>query len=589
MILQQHSKFSVTFADSPVLRFAAEELSHYLSAALKMEQGEGVAFRLSVEPDTVERFTIAIGESITVTGSNERSVLYGVYEFLERYVGCCFGAMRHPTENIGETVPELAALELPEETFTHTADLPYRTAIVQFDVWAGEADRGLTLPFFDWLAKNRYNRLLLWVSCYEKLKSLGWLDELKKRGFDLTVGHHQAIFTFLPPYGNEHFATAYRDEHPEYFRMLENGERFTPTDLKNYNGQWLLCSRNEECVQTIADNILYWLEQNPLVDTIAFWPNDGKKPDCCCPACAPYSKTENYLYFNSALAARIAQKRPDVKIDTLIYMDLWNCPAGTDLDDHIVIDIAMCTDTFRPYGQKDGGNVLGTTYEDNLRAFRGCTKNVVAYEYYMGNFAAQQKVMPAADEMQSIFSAMKDGGISGSGTQIECFNHWNNLFNFYCFGRSAFDTSLSVEDQIERFARLFGKGGDKIKDILRLYERTMEGQVPIHYGGTFLVENIDKEALYALFEDALAAADTPRERNNVRLLRMAFRYSELIVSDPVTLQSSKPVHYEDPTGELSFMGTHFDSYYAHHTGYGIALPIANRTDAPAPDHWYEFE
>ncbi len=69
-----------------------------------------------------------------------------------------------------------------------------------------------------------------------------------------------------------------------------------------------------------------------------------------------------------------------------------------------------------------------------------------------------------------------------SGTQIECFNHWNNLFNFYCFGRIA-----------------------------------------------------------------------------------------------------------DKTGELAYMATHFDSFFANHTGHGIAFPVANRTDAPPPNKWYIFE
>ena len=200
-----------------------------------------------------------------------------------------------------------------------------------------------------------------------------------------------------------------------------------------------------------------------------------------------------------------------------------------------------------------------------------------------------QKLVPAADEMQSIFTAMKQADIRGSGTQIECFNHWNNLFNFYCFGRAAFDVSLSLEEQMKSFSKLFGNGAEQICEILHLYEDTMDGQVPIHYGGTFLIENIDKEKIYSLFDQALCSAETPRERNNIRMLRLAFRYSDLLVTDAISPKSCKPNTYEDPTGELAYMSTHFDSFFAHHTGFGIALPVANRTDAPAPNHWYEFE
>lgn len=593
MIIFQKDCYTLSLSHpaSPVMTFAAEELERYLHCALQMKRGKGVDIALRWDPSLGERERISLDfkKGITIAGSNERSVLYGVYEFLERYVGCCFGAMAHPDRNIGEMIPKLESLSLPEEGYDHTADLPYRTAIVQFDVWAGEADRGLTLPFFDWLAKNRYNRLLLWVSCYEKLKAMGLEEELYKRGFSLTVGHHQATFTFLPPYGSAQFPTAYRTAHPAYFRMLPDGGRFIPDEQKLYNGQWLLCSRNEECVEAVAANILCWLEKNPLVDTIAFWPNDGSDDDCCCSACAPYTKTENYLHFNSALAARMAKERPDIRIDTLIYMDLWDCPKGIRLSDHLLIDMAMCTQNFRPYGKRDGGNLLGTEYEENLLAYRAIAKNVVAYEYYMGNYGNAQRVVPAADEMQSIFAALKARGMSGSGTQIECFNHWNNLFNFYCFARTAFDIGLSVEQQMERFAHLFGKGGAKIKELLSLYEQTYEGQVSIHQGGKYLIEQIDTDRVYALFEEALAIEEDPRARNNIRMMRMAFRYSHLAVTDSVSLKGIKTKVFEDPTGELAYMATHFDSYLANHMGYGIAIPLANRTDAAPPNQWYIFE
>ena len=575
--------------NTPLARFAAEELKKYLE--LICEVPPAYTFELTADPSLAdEELRIAIhGDSVTLRG-NGRGLLYAVYEFLERYAGCSFGAMAHPEVNTGEFIPRLPSLQLPQEEYAHVPDLSYRTAIVQFHYWAGEADRGLTLSFFDWLAKNRYNRLLLWVSCYEKLKKPGWITELEKRGFDLTVGHHQATFTFLPPFGNEYFPTAYRTEHPEYFKLLEDGERFTPKSLTDYNGQWLLCSRNEQCLQTVADNVLYWLAQNPSVDTIAFWPNDGKKPCCCCPACAPYSKTENYLYFNNELSLRIAAKRPDVKVDTLIYMDLWNCPEGTKLSDNIVIDVAMCKDAFRPYGKRDGSCVLGTTYSENLTDFRAVCPNVVAYEYYMGNFANRQKLVPAADEMQSIFTFMKNEGICGSGTQIECFNHWNNLFNFYCFGRTADDVSLSAADNMRRFCRLFGNAAPMMREILQAYEDTLEGQMPMNESGIYLIEHIDKERIYSLFDDALAAAETPLTRNNVRMMRLSFRYSDLTVTDAVEDKSSpNPLEYEDKTGELAYMGTHFDSYYANYTGYGISMPVSNRTDAPAPNEWYQFE
>ena len=572
------------FCDSttPLAQFATAELDKYLCQIC--DGPVDCTFTLSEDKALCpEEFFITVkGDGVTLR-AGKKGLLYAVYEFLERYCGCAFGAMNNPEVNTGEIIPHLAELNLPEEEYHHTPDLPYRTAIIQYNAWAGNADHGLNLPFFDWMAKNRYNRLLTWMSCYEQIKELGQLPQLEKRGISLTVGHHQAIYKFLPP-------ALYRDRHPEYYRLISNGERYTPKDLTVFDGQWLLCSRNEECVQRVADNILLWLEENPLVDTIAFWPNDGKDDDCCCPRCSKYSKTENYLFFNNRLSRLIAETRPDVKIDALVYMDLWDCPSGVQLGDNMIIDVAMCTDTFRPYGERNGQCLLGTTYEKSLRDYREVCSNVVAYEYYMGNYSNYQKLVPAADEMQSIFAFMKKEGICGSGTQIECFNHWNNLFNFYCFGRTADDINLSVEDNMERFCRLFGKAAPVIAEIIGMCEDTQEGQMPMNDAGVYLVEHIDKQRVYDLFDTALAEADDPRARNNVRMMRMAFRYSQLEAADPVVPYDNKvPAQYEDKTGELAYMATHFDSFFANHTGYGIAIPATNRTDAPPPNNWYQFE
>jgi hypothetical protein len=146
-----------------------------------------------------------------------------------------------------------------------------------------------------------------------------------------------------------------------------------------------------------------------------------------------------------------------------------------------------------------------------------------------------------------------------------------------------------VEEHFERFARHFGKGAPMMRQILQLWEDTVEGQEPFRTAGIYLMEHVDKEEVYQLFERALRKADTALTRNNVRMMYLSFRYSDLVTREPFITKVIKPLSYEDKTGELAYMGTHFDSFFAHHTGLGIALPIANRTEADAPNEWYRFE
>lgn len=590
MILSKNTSFSISgHGERPLERFAAEELKKYLSL-LGLVEAENAGNRFIFSADETlgsEGFSIRIEENTVTLAGNGNGVLYGVYELLERYFGFCFATYT-------EIISEKEQFELPlGEYRKEKADLPYRTAIPQFSVWAGDPDRALTLPFIDWLAKNRYNRLLTWVSVFEGLKEIGMLPELEKRGIKLTVGHHQAIYTFLPPFGNRYFPEHYRETHPEYYRLEADGSRY---DVGDYNGQLVLCCHNEECIETIANNAVQWLKENPVVDCLAFWPNDHTAEHCHCPECAPLTKTENYLYFENRLATKIREQLPHVKIDVLIYQDLWTCPEKiTSLCDGVVIDQATWW-TERPGGLRncgapDGSGIIGTEYARTQLSYRKICKNTVFYDYYMGNYNARQRLVPAADEMQALAKFMIQEGISGSGTQMECYNHWNNLLNFYSFARTMYDSDLDLEAILAQFCALFGKGAEPIKEILRMLEAVCDGQDSIRYMGIYTAEHIDAEKVYALFDEALSLEDRPLCRNHIRMLRMAFRYSQLITLDKTEDPAREPdlPLYLDPTGELAYMKYAFDSYHNKDSRSGIAIPAKNSSDKKPNSIWYDFE
>ena len=561
--------------------FAAEELKKYLQKVFKnitFADDAGIIFTVGQDPAVSgpEGLYYQInGDRAVLSGSDGTGVLYAVYAFLERELGCCFGAFPLPQALVGEVIPVYTEKKLPDTEYSKTADLPYRTAIVQFGEEAGEADRVLTVPFIDYLAKNRYNRILTWMSVYKKMVSVGLMEELAKRGIHLTVGHHQTLTTFLPFTGNEEFPTPYGKTHPEFFRLKDDGTRMTAIERAHY-GQWYLCSRNEACIEEMAKNINTWLEKNPVVDTIALWPNDGISPQCCCPKCAKHTKMENYLYFMNALTSRLKNAN---KVDVIAYRDLWDCPQGVQLNDNIIVDIATWTPKgLRPVGKPDGSALLNSHICDALHDFHNAGCRTVLYEYYMGNYGNCQAVMPAADEMQSIFRYFKREGFDGSGTQMECFNLWNHIFNFYCFARTAYDTDLSLEQNIADFTRLFGDGAEQVAEILRIYEDTLDGQVPINQTGQFFAENVDAVTVYALFEKALVRAETPLWRNNLRLMRMAFRYTMLLQIDT-----------DESREELGVMASHFDSFNLNDPGFGISIVTDARTENIPTDKWYQFE
>ena len=613
----------------PTEQFAAEELAKYLKQTMGMEvpvadkAGEGVYTFVIGSPArnaaaaafiSAEQFVadvpgpegiyINIGEQGTlIAGSDDgdtrnRGALYAVYEYCERYLDCCFGVYTKPGTLGGEIIPTYDELTLPNEVYCKAkADLPYRAAVVQYNNWVWDAEHGLNHSFFDFLTKNRYNTLLTWTGVYEQWKELGEMPELIKRGFSLNVGHHHAVDTWLPPYGNKDISTHYADEHPEYYRLNEDGSRWHPSESEKYAGQIVWCCSNDEMIEEVAGNVNRWIDKNPLVDTIGFWPNDFKDSLCCCEKCAGKTKMENYLSFGNKLARRVREVHPGVKVDIISYSDMWECPKDMEVDDALQLNHSVwATRVLRKIGNPDGSGIINTVYSENILNFRKLMKHVVFYEYYMGIYGNRHYLMPAADEMQAMYKYYVENGIDGSGTQFECFNLWNNLLSFYCFARTAYDTNLSLEDNIRAIGRLFGKAADTIGEIFRIWEDTLNGEEVINKAAIFFKEHVDAEKIYSLFEKALdEAQDDGATANNVRLLRMAFRFT-MLDEDGLDATTEKG-------REMIYMCRNFNSYRTK-GGYGIAIPFNyflskemhfgfalpddEVPDLSKTDRWYQF-
>ena len=628
MVLKSTSNVSIVLPENASSRekFAAGELKKYLFKALTCDaiitndttDTEGIKLligapshnRISKSFMSEEEFNAkcpgpegmmikALDENtLLLAGSTndpelecDRGTIYAVYELFERFAGASLSAYANPDIEGGEEVPALESLDLDGvEYVKEAADSLYRTAIVQYGDAQGEPSHKLNIAFLDWLVKNRYNRILTWGGIYDGFKEKGYLKEADKRGLRFSVGHHAATQMFLPPHGNEYFPEHYYETHPEFYKLMEDGTRF---HSKGWGGQWILCSRNEELIKTVADNIITWISKNPLVDIIAFWPQDGKGENCQCDECQKYSKLSNYTYFLNSVAKEVAKTYPHVKIDMLTYVDLWTPEEGMELDPHLIVDEATWhISGLRLAGAKDGSGLIDTFFEKDLLKWHELGAECVYYDYYMAVYPARQRLIPMADEIQPICKRNKELGIMGAGTQIECYNLWNHIFNFYCFGRTAYDNALGVEENLACFTRIFGKAAKTLAEIIRLCEAAYQGEASILDGGWYFIEHIDKEKIYSLYNKALDTADTPAHRNNIRMMRMEFRYTdvECVESIPRHYGAYYPLHrWEDPTGELWYM-SRFDSFKHNDPGFGITIPVDIEKDRGfVPDRWYDFE
>ncbi len=525
-------------------------------------------------------------------GDFERGTVYGVYEFLERFLNCSFSVFFNDEVEGGEYVPTLDSVDFNGAYYVKDgADSPYRIAIVQYGDAAESAKKGLNIAFFDWLVKNRYSHIQTWIEVYEGLKEIGLIEELDKRGIGVIPGHHGASRFFMPQNGNKYFPEKYYETHPEYYKLLSDGTRFVN---KDHWGQNIFCSRNENLIKELTKNVIEWLKINPNVSAIYFIPQDGMADDCKCENCSKYSKTENFMFLMNEFANGIAAKFPNVKIVTLLYCDIWEYPKGLELNENLIIQEAVWNAKGLRYVGDSNGNGLNDTkdFEGVLLEWKNAGASVIYYDYFMAVYPARNRLVPMADTIQSIAKNFIKKGIAGSGTQIECVNFWNNVFNFYSFSRTLYDNSLSIEDNLERFTKIFGEGAKKISEIIKLCEEVLGGEITLDEGGWELMQRVDKDRVYKLFDEALSSAKGALFRNNIRMFRMAFRYSDLEVQqDNAKAQYpyERVKYYKNVNPELLYM-TRFDSYSYSEKGYGIMIPVRGEVENEfTPNEWYKFD
>ncbi len=605
-------------------RFAAEELQKYLQmicgvqAEISHDAGDltiavGGPERNAITAQYISQaefdalvpgpegiFIKDYGTCLVVAGSSknenerERGTIYAAYELLERFAGCSFAVYIKEGVPGGEFVPQREALDFTGISYVKAQrDVELRGAIVQNSSHGTSKDFSLARTFWDWLGKNRFNHIYTWNKVYEQFKENGLLEEADKRGFIMQVGHHDSIDTLLPQRGNKYFPEHYFETHPEYYRLNEDGTRF---EMVNNWGQMVLCSRNEEMIRQLAENMISWLDQNPLVKGYIWCDKDGMAPQCCCEKCKPYTKSANSQHMLNSVIDIVREKHPDVSLASCAYVDCWEPPADMDVlsSNRMVSEAVWHSSGLRKTGKPDGSCLSGTMFEDNLLAWKHkYNVPVFYYDYFMGVYPGRQRIVPMADEIQAMYRRFMEVGILGSQTQIEVFNLWNNLPNFYCFGRTGYDTGLSLEDNIQMLCRICGKGAPYVAENLRYYEEVLDGQCEIMTAGVYFMEHVDKKRVYDNFDKALAAAaGDSTARNNIRMFRMAFRYSDLETREEYENDEKgfkRLKHYDIPErGELLYMQEKFDTFTSGE-GYGIAIPVEAEPAPFTPDIWYEMD
>jgi len=251
-----------------------------------------------------EGFTIqTVGEHIVIAGGPERGTLYGVYAFLEDYLGC-----RWYTPRVS-VIPRRPTVTLDPIHTTQTPAMVYR------DLYYGEAhDR-------DFCPRVKINSAISGA-----LPGDTCVADVPGNGLCHT------IFSLIAP--EEYFA-----EHPEYFAMRD-GKR-VPSEP---------CLSDPDVLRIVCESLKKLMDANPSTRIWSVSQMDNGDP-CQCPRCkAVDDRNGGPTGSMVTFVNKVARRFPDKIVSTLAYWYTMAPPKVVKPEKNV--QIIYCWDAYprEPFG-----------------------------------------------------------------------------------------------------------------------------------------------------------------------------------------------------------------------------------------------
>ena len=491
-------RFINKITSDSIVDFAAEELKRYL----RMMMPNGGDIRISYNKEAEDGFRLGTMDDLgldtsdipntelddaiyldctecggIIAGSNPRSVLLAVYEYL-RQNGC-----RWLMPGIdGEFIPMQDVVPL---RYRHVASSRIRGNCIE-----GALTQQLLNDFIDFLPKVGLNTFMVQfripATFYTRYYNhddntenfapeavstnqiIQWNVvtecEMAKRGLILhSYGHG---FT-TDPFGIDSAigwgtvdGSAFPAELMENFAMLGGVRGFFKDQPLNTQ----LCLSNKRTRATVADYVASYAAKHSNIDYLHIWLADAYNNHCECEECRKMTPSDYYVVLMNEIDEALTKVGSSMRLVVIAYVDTLWAPVVEKLKnpDRFVIMIAPITrDLTKGYGEADGESmlmeykrnklVMPMTLEDSIeyykkweRAFSG---DGFVFEYHFWHhqhydLSGQMLARRIYDDI----SAYRSLGFSGI---IECGSQRDflpNGFAFYTHARALFDSALSFDD-----------------------------------------------------------------------------------------------------------------------------------------------
>ncbi|KRE36486.1 DUF4838 domain-containing protein [Paenibacillus sp. Soil724D2] len=348
--------------EHPTIYFAIQELTNYL---LRMSPEHHIDFRKEAiyseseapylwvgsfgefgismteleDPELDDAIYINVmGGKGHIAGSNPRSVLLGVYRFLEE-AGCRF--LRPGAD--GDYVPK-KALESISVKVNEKAAYRHRGLCIEGAVsienmldnihWAPKAgfnsyflEFKTPYTFFDRWYGHRHNKYkqpeTITVEQVDAF-TVEMEKEIKKRGLIYhAVGHGWTGEPLgLPCLGWDSVDYAVDEEKSRYFALVDGKRELWHGVPLNTN----LCFSNPEARKLVVQYAADHAQKNPHIDMLHFWLADAFNNHCECEDCVKALPSDFYMMMLNELDEELTSRNLSTKVVFLLYLDLLWVP-----------------------------------------------------------------------------------------------------------------------------------------------------------------------------------------------------------------------------------------------------------------------
>lgn len=212
-------------------------------------------------------------------------------------------------------------------------------------------------------------------------------------------------------------------EHPEYFRMDENGNR-----CPDYN-MCFSCEEAYEAMRPQIETLLEWVR--PTTQRYYFWTDDKVGKFCHCERCAAFSPAEQALIYENRLLSLIREYDPEATLAHLAYQQTLSAPVNVRAEDGVFLEYAPIKRDYRyPLTEEQTAALRA-----NTMAFPAHSQHILEYWLDESMFSRWKKGQPVPLPFETSQASRDIDCYRRHGAaDVTCFATWLNGLYISRFG-----------------------------------------------------------------------------------------------------------------------------------------------------------